>query len=643
MAGFFSKLNPIPQFPDYPGPYTVGSFEVEISVSSLQTADSQKAPDGSVKTVQYRIFYPAAKSSDVPENDVSENNKRSSAWPGWLGYGYGNGGGEKKIDTSRPVRWLPEPHQREYLSAYARFLGASSGFAEIVSHFTRLLHYISLPAIANAPLQTPPEGTSTFPLMVFSHGLGGTRLAYSYICSSIASHGVVVVAPEHRDGSGPVSFITTPPNHSSTNSASASSSGSDSGRDTEVLGTKPESGEPGIDEASARAGKGIENGTASARSQVDYTAYPHQISDETSNGRNRQLEIRLWELSLIYCSLRKLSLGEIPEDSMVSADPSPYGLGLAGKSLLRMFKGKLDMSPGRVIWAGHSFGSATIIQFVKSIYYTPPPEILKSEEFKPLFIPSPGDPLKFQITPESPMFIMDLWCLPLLGKRTSYLFKYPLPQLAPENNRDGNSARNVLVVMSEEFWKWRENMRGVRRLLCPHPGRKRGGEHLLWFEQWDDDHEALFRNVEKSLNLEHVVISPAPLGAKEDVRLGGQIVPPTPCISPSPRQECEQSEKEPRFYYAEKSAHLSQSDFGVLFPRVIRKAQNPERILKLNVQAAVQWLREAGFERSVREAESGASIWGEGVEGWNRLEVEDRDMTGMKNAADEGTDGTEAL
>lgn len=28
---------------------------------------------------------------------------------------------------------LPEPHQREYLSGYARFLGAGSGLAEVIS------------------------------------------------------------------------------------------------------------------------------------------------------------------------------------------------------------------------------------------------------------------------------------------------------------------------------------------------------------------------------------------------------------------------------------------------------------------------------------------------------------------------------
>lgn len=37
--------------------------------------------------------------------------------------------------------------------------------------------------------------------MVFSHGLGGSRNSYCHLLGSLASHGVVVVAAEHRDGS----------------------------------------------------------------------------------------------------------------------------------------------------------------------------------------------------------------------------------------------------------------------------------------------------------------------------------------------------------------------------------------------------------------------------------------------------------
>jgi predicted dienelactone hydrolase len=43
-----------------------------------------------------------------------------------------------------------------------------------------------------------PDGLDTnAPLIVFSHGMGGTREGYGYICSHLASHGNIVVVPTH--------------------------------------------------------------------------------------------------------------------------------------------------------------------------------------------------------------------------------------------------------------------------------------------------------------------------------------------------------------------------------------------------------------------------------------------------------------
>jgi pimeloyl-ACP methyl ester carboxylesterase len=46
---------------------------------------------------------------------------------------------------------------------------------------------------------TPLEGR--FPVIVFSHGLGGSCDYYSKACSDMAAHGFIVVALEHEDGS----------------------------------------------------------------------------------------------------------------------------------------------------------------------------------------------------------------------------------------------------------------------------------------------------------------------------------------------------------------------------------------------------------------------------------------------------------
>ncbi|OJA20012.1 hypothetical protein AZE42_05866 [Rhizopogon vesiculosus] len=66
----------------------------------------------------------------------------------------------------------------------------------------------AFPAIENAPLMSPPPHLSKWPVIIFSHGVGCSRLMYSAFCGEMASRGYVVVAIEHRDGTGPSSRIT---------------------------------------------------------------------------------------------------------------------------------------------------------------------------------------------------------------------------------------------------------------------------------------------------------------------------------------------------------------------------------------------------------------------------------------------------
>jgi dienelactone hydrolase len=50
--------------------------------------------------------------------------------------------------------------------------------------------------------------TVKFPVVLFSHGLGGCMEMYTQLCQQIASHGFIVVAMEHEDGSG--AYAETP-------------------------------------------------------------------------------------------------------------------------------------------------------------------------------------------------------------------------------------------------------------------------------------------------------------------------------------------------------------------------------------------------------------------------------------------------
>ncbi|KAL4076150.1 platelet-activating factor acetylhydrolase [Scleroderma citrinum] len=105
-------------------------------------------------------------------------------------------------NVSYGIDWLLRPLELSLLG-YARFSGFSSWILWLIVHlYGRLL---KIPVYRNAPLLNPYENTassSPWPLVIFSHGLRGSRTAYSQLCTRIASSGRVVLAIEHRDGSG---------------------------------------------------------------------------------------------------------------------------------------------------------------------------------------------------------------------------------------------------------------------------------------------------------------------------------------------------------------------------------------------------------------------------------------------------------
>lgn len=318
----------------------------------------------------------------------------------------------------------------------------------------RLLHHVALPAREQAPLARAP---AALPTVVFSHGLGGTRLAYSHVCGSLASHGALVVVPEHRDGSAPVAFVRGAP-------------------------------------------------------RVEHARVAHTPGPATAAARNRQLEVRLWELALVYAAVAELDAGRVPAGAaMLHADAA------ARDALLATLAGRLDVrAPGSVVWAGHSFGAATMVQFVKSVYYAPAAPLRQ-----PLFTPDPAAcaadvlPLAQQVTATSPLLLLDVWCLPLLGDRSRELWKLPLPQVGA-----GHAGR-VLTIMSDGFFRWKENMDGVQRALTMQPGRMRGR-----------DGDELFA----------------------DGTADGTVDGPPP-----------KNGERPLLYYVKDSAHLNQSDFGILW------------------------------------------------------------------------------
>lgn len=283
----------------------------------------------------------------------------------------------------------------------------------------------------------------------------------------------MVVAPEHRDGSCPVSFVHTPDEKETVKTA-------------------------------------------------DYRKIPHKASTEVYEARDEQLRIRLWEMGLIHDALLKID-NRIPLKN-VAEDQKKTG----GKDMLTMFSHILDVhEPGRISFAGHSFGAATTVQLVKSVYYS---DATSLKSYRPLFTPSEGSSLIRQITPQTPVMLLDLWALPIQSPSTAWLRNKPMPCY---DSPAGGS--NLLSILSEAFYKWTSNLNDTKRIVSKPTGSQ----------------------------------------AKHPDQPG------------------------PHIFYPVASAHLSQSDFGILFPWITTKVfgvKEPERVLRLNARAMLQIMRNADLE-----------------------------------------------
>jgi len=517
-----SFLNPVPALPPYPGPFKVGSVEYEIPVSEIST--DGPLPDPRITTVKFRLFYPTTATAS----------------------------------TKQSIPWLPTP-QRQWTEAYASFIGAGPGLSSLLGSLPSLISYTTIPAVPNAPL--PQQSSPTYPVVVFSHGLGGNDNAYSSVCGSLASCGIVCAAPEHRDGSAPVSLIRSRTGHETTS--------------------------------------------------IPYQRHSHSPTVEVLNARNAQLRIRLWELGLLYSVLAGLNAGQTFSNCSASPDQD-----------FPSFQDTLDLRPGRVTWAGHSFGAATVVQFVKSVYHHQSLPCLKNtphendEHWQPLFTPGNGSLLK-QITAQSPMALLDLWVMPLRTESTNWLWEKPLP-CHDRDPSQSDGQPNVVAVMSSEFFKWKEMVNWTRAALSARPAEAIQNLEEQKYDSPSDSelNPAPSSATDLSTGLSVAVneidgdpgastspaisafssrsSSPSPPSspASSTTSLSASIPPSTPAPTFPPTSH-------PKLFVVPRSAHLSQSDFGVLFPTLIRylkNADHPEHIINLNVRAILAVMRGSGLD-----------------------------------------------
>ncbi|RYF50570.1 MAG: SDR family NAD(P)-dependent oxidoreductase [Cytophagaceae bacterium] len=271
----------------------------------------------------------------------------------------------------------------------------------------------------NAEMLDPPTKSNRWPVMMFSHGLAGNRNLYSHVCGSMASYGLVVIAMDHRDGSSPVQYIRA---------------------------------------------------TADTPSKiVDEIKISHSPSPEVYAARDKQLRIRCYEASLIHAALLKIDNGE----KVDNLDDNTSHSKKERVEVLSRFANQLDVqTPGRITWAGHSFGACTTIQFLKSVSYA---KERPQNAHSPLIVPT--DPsLTSQITPASPVLLLDLWTLPLRSPTQSWLFERPLPSYTDSSI----GGKNILSIMSQAFFKWTGNFNDVRRAIAPPKNFSGAKPHLFY-------------------------------------------------------------------------------------------------------------------------------------------------------------------
>ena len=282
---------------------------------------------------------------------------------------FGTGVGKDPAGRDRWSRetWLPHP--RTYVSkGYGTFAGLPHWLA--VGWFFVTTWFTKLPAFQNAKLAdhwapecnskiggtkvknqqgTPPEGypeRPVFPLLMFSHGLGGTRTTYSSVCGEFASYGFVVCAVEHRDGSGPRTFV----NHTK--------EGRGSRQEREATGH--------VDHLEEEKGHSWD---------VQDFIFPKQNPSDTMPGneggvdhdlRTAQIQMRLAEIEEGYEIIREITDGtgpSIAEKNLRNAS----GIGASTRGLEGVdwdaWKGRVNTT--HVTMVGHSFGAATTVELLR--------------------------------------------------------------------------------------------------------------------------------------------------------------------------------------------------------------------------------------------------------------------------------------
>ena len=335
--------------PHYTGPYNVGYLEMELPATKPRTFGRIKREHKhalQLDTVLFSIYYPT--------NDDPTAKDAASHGPTWL-----------------PRPRVPTAH------GYAKEFSLPS--FPVTAYMASTCMLTKLPASRNAKVaqaspsasseqkgaaegqQSTGHGRPMFPVVMFSHGLGGSRMMYSTVCGDLASYGFVVVALEHRDGSGARSYVNVPPDRDSPElNREDRGSSTDGTEGNKCAGVVP----PG------------EGAPEKARSyMVDYLfpkgnaadTSPHNEQGVDRELRSAQIDMRLAEFEEAFGALKIINAGD-PEDRIRNWNlRRKPNRGASSKALNGIdwadWKGRLSLQD--VTAMGHSFGGATTVQIMR--------------------------------------------------------------------------------------------------------------------------------------------------------------------------------------------------------------------------------------------------------------------------------------
>ncbi|KAI7252840.1 hypothetical protein KC343_g5442 [Hortaea werneckii] len=496
-----------------------------------------------------------------------------------------------KDEEDRPVRWVPQP-QRINIASVIKYVGLSERVAGALSYLPQLLYWVKLPAHRNARLLDPPTSNSRWSVTFFSHGLAGSRNTYSQICGELASSGMIVIALDHRDGSSPVQYVRE---------------------------------------------------TADTPAHVVYpTHIPHSpLTDEVHEARDKQLRIRIWEICMAYEALMKMDGGHKIDNLDLNTSWTTKGR----KEVLGQFSDMLDIHrPGKVVWAGHSFGAATMVQLLKSVFYN---SERTDDDSKPLITPHADAAIIQQVAPESPALLLDMWCTPLKSPFQRFLFDRPLPSYAT----GGPDGSNILSVLSESFHNWKDNLnlnklivsksRPSRRPSVVTPTAREKGKPLPAFARLRANSPASDSGYASSSSDRSASADQPPPSQGPESSAPSQI-----SSAVSSNEGANESTAGPHMFYVATSQHFNQSDYGILFPWLAQKftkAEEPERCLELNIRAMVQVLREAGIELGGKDDRDILSREQDHIRRWHPISLDGQEDHAPSTSSGSGTVDTATL